>query len=88
MTAQGAYPSRPFPSTTAVSTGFATQPVADRELWACANEVLRRHVDRAPVFVPERIGALALAGDLAGVEAWKAIASKMDRILRSPESTH
>ena len=62
--------------------------LTDRELWACANEVLRQHGDHAPVFVAERVGALALAGDAAGVETWKAIASKMDQILRPPSSTH
>jgi hypothetical protein len=32
-------------------------PLSDRELWACANEVMRQHGDRAPLFVAERIGA-------------------------------
>lgn len=63
-------------------------PVAEREIWACALEVQRQHGGRAPVFVAERIGALALAGDAGGLETWKAIASKMDQIARRPESTH
>jgi hypothetical protein len=57
--------------------------ISDRELWACANQVLQQHGDRAPVFVAERIGALALAGDEAGVAAWRAIATRMDRLNRS-----
>ena len=61
--------------------------IDDRELWACALEVQPQHGERAPVFVAERIGALALAGDAAGVETWRAIASKMDQILPRPEST-
>lgn len=60
---------------------------SDRELWACTNEVVRQHGDRAPLFVAERIGALALAGDEAGVATWKAIAAKMDAMLHRPEST-
>lgn len=36
----------------------------------------------APVYVAERIGALALAGDLAGVERFRAIAAKLDELMR------
>lgn len=54
--------------------------ISDRELWACASHVLQQHGDRAPVFVAERIGALALVGDEAGVATWKAIAVRMDRL--------
>lgn len=49
----------------------------ERHLWACALAVEKQHGARAPVFVAERIGALALAGDMAGVERWKAIAARM-----------
>jgi hypothetical protein len=49
----------------------------ERELWACALLIEREHGDNAPVFIAERIGALALAGDAAGVERWKAIAEKL-----------
>ena len=48
--------------------------LSNRELWACANEVVRQHGDRAPMFVAERIGAMVLAGDVAGIDAWKAVA--------------
>jgi hypothetical protein len=57
--------------------------LSDRELWACASEVLSQHGENAPVFVAERIGALALAGDLAGVEAWKSVAVRMERLTTS-----
>lgn len=49
----------------------------DRELWACANEILRTYGSDAPRRVAERIGALALAGDMAGVAAWQAIARRL-----------
>jgi hypothetical protein len=52
----------------------------DQHLWACALEVQRQHGERAPVFVAERIGALLLAGDMAGVDRWKAIAACMDAL--------
>lgn len=60
--------------------------LSDRELWACANEVLRQHGDRAPVHVAERIGTLALAGDAAGVEAWKCIAQRLEQLNKTGPS--
>ncbi len=42
------------------------------------------HGPGAARYVAERIGALALAGDQAGVDRWKAIASKLDQLLRGP----
>jgi len=56
----------------------------EQHLWACALEVQKQHGFRAPVFVAERIGALALAGDLPGVERWKAIAACLDLLARAP----
>ena len=54
----------------------------EQHLWACALAVERQHGARAPIFVAERIGALALAlaGDAAGIERWKAIAAHMERL--------
>jgi len=54
---------------------------ADRELWACASTVLEQHGDHAPVFVAERIDALAVAGDQAGVDIWRAIAMRVDQLM-------
>ncbi|OYW84094.1 MAG: hypothetical protein B7Z20_11510 [Sphingobium sp. 32-64-5] len=56
-------------------------PLSDWELWACAQQVIKLHGDRAPVAVAERIGALAEAGDGEGVEAWKAIAERVDQLM-------
>ncbi|WP_447753182.1 DUF6961 family protein [Sphingopyxis fribergensis] len=52
----------------------------EQHLWACALAIERQHGARAPVFVAERIGALALAGDAAGVARWTAIAARMDQL--------
>lgn len=52
----------------------------DRELWACALLVERQHGDGAVAFIAERVGALAAAGDHAGVERWRAIADKLDQL--------
>jgi hypothetical protein len=53
----------------------------DRHLWACALAVEKQHGAGAPRFVAARIGALALAGDKAGVERWKAIAAKLNALV-------
>lgn len=55
----------------------------DHERWAEALAIERQHGDQAPVFVAERIGALALAGDEAGVERFRQIAARLDQ-LRAP----
>lgn len=52
----------------------------EQHVWACAVAVERQHGDRAPVFVAERIGALALAGDAAGVAMWQAIAARLQEL--------
>jgi hypothetical protein len=54
----------------------------EQHLWACVLEVERQHGEGANIFVTERIGALALAGDSAGIERWKAIASRLQAIRR------
>ncbi len=59
----------------------ASAVLSDWELWAVAREVMQQHGDRAPGHVAERIGTLALAGDLAGVDVWKAIARRMQVLM-------
>lgn len=62
--------------------------LGDRELWACALEVERQHGANAPVFIATRIGALALASDMAGVATWRAIAGRLDKLAScSPDTT-
>lgn len=54
----------------------------DQERWAEALAVERIHGANAPRYVAERIGTLALAGDQAGIDRWKEIASRLDLLLR------
>ena len=54
--------------------------LGDWELWACANHVLQAHGDKAPLHVAEQIGALALAGDEAGIRTWQAIAERIGQL--------
>ena len=56
---------------------------AEQERWAEALMFERLHGSRAPVHVAERIGALALAGDMAGVERWREIARRLDELMRA-----
>ncbi|RYD65563.1 MAG: hypothetical protein EOP58_07215 [Sphingomonadales bacterium] len=55
----------------------------DQERWAEALAVERLHGARAPVWIAERIGALALAGDTAGVARFRQIAAKLESIQRA-----
>jgi hypothetical protein len=57
----------------------------DQERWAEALKVEQIHGDSAPAYVAERIRALALEGDLDGVERWQQIAIRLDH-LRHPST--
>lgn len=54
--------------------------LGDWELWACANHVLQTHGENAPLHVAEQIGALAFAGDEAGIRTWQAIAKRITQL--------
>lgn len=50
----------------------------DQERWAEAIAIERLHGERAPVWIAERIGTLALAGDSEGVARFKQIAARLE----------
>lgn len=52
----------------------------DEELLAVALWAEQAHGTAAPVSIAERIGALALQGDAAGIELWKAVAAKFQSL--------
>jgi hypothetical protein len=52
--------------------------LTDWEIWACAQQVIKRHGVKAPLHVACQIVELATAGDLDGAQAWQAIAAKVD----------
>jgi hypothetical protein len=52
----------------------------EQELWAVALHAQRRHGENAPFYVAERIGALVSAGDVDGVNVWRAIAVLLERL--------
>lgn len=50
------------------------------EIWACAQAVERQYGEDGPRHIAERIGELALAGDVAGIATWKRIAAAFDAV--------
>ena len=58
--------------------------ISDRELWACAQQVINHHGPDVDRFIEQRMAALAQTGDDAGVQAWLAIADRVDQLRRSP----
>lgn len=54
----------------------------EQERWAEVLAIEKLHGDLAPLFVAERIGALALMGDRGGVARWRDIAARLDRLTR------
>jgi hypothetical protein len=53
----------------------------DQERWAEAATIMRQRGDNAPHWIAQRIGALALAGDTAGVERFREIARRVEQML-------
>jgi hypothetical protein len=53
----------------------------DQERLAEALLIQRIHGDDGPRWIAERIGALALAGDQAGVDRFRAIAAEYEKLL-------
>ncbi len=56
----------------------------DQILWGAVSMLMKQHGEYAPRKVAERIGSLAVEGDMAGVALWKDIACRMDMMMRSP----
>jgi len=54
--------------------------IADRELWACAQQVIDHHGPDVDSFIADRMTALATAGDEAGIRIWRLIADRVDRL--------
>ena len=57
----------------------------DQERWAEALAIERQHGAMAPVWIAERIGALTIAGDHAGVIRFREIAAKYEQLLGGKE---
>lgn len=60
------------------STRAAVTP--DQERWAEALAIERIYREGARFHIAERIGALALSGDAAGIGRWKAVARRLEEL--------
>ena len=70
---------------TATAWAANNRPMTDEEhLWGCAVAIEKLYGAGAPRHVAERIGALVLAGDLAGVARWQSIAACLLQLQRAP----
>lgn len=52
----------------------------DDERWVKALAIKRTHGVMVPAYIAERIGALAMAGDLAGVTRFREIAARYEQL--------
>lgn len=62
-----------------------TAVTVEQERWAEALAIERRFGEQAPEHIAERVTALAVAGDDAGVARWIAIADRFDQLRDRPE---
>lgn len=71
-----AMPGTSIATATVSAANNTVRPMTEEEhLWGCALAIERLHGADAPLHIAERIGALALAGDLADVTRWQSIAA-------------
>lgn len=63
-------------------------PITDWELWACANEVIRQHGDKAVDHAAVRAVELEAAGDSSGQRIWLAILYRIDQPQSQAANTH
>ena len=56
----------------------------ERDLWACASEMIRRHGREARAHAIARVSELATAGDDEGVLIWKLIAHRVAQLQKDP----
>lgn len=61
---------------------------AELERWAEALAVERQQGTNAGVYIADRVRALALAGDEAGVARWLDIATRLDQLLDAGTIEH
>jgi hypothetical protein len=62
--------------------------IDDREIWACANQVLRQYGDAAWYHASQRADELFAAGDHEGHRTWVRILRRIEALERlTPDST-
>jgi hypothetical protein len=79
-------PCRKAESTPATRAGTNFTVTPDEERWAEALAIERMFGEAAPAWIAGRIGALALAGDAAGVQRFTAIAQRLEALRTDPDT--
>lgn len=54
--------------------------ISEREIWACAQQQIKRHGGRAVEVIADRVAELACLGDAEGIATWSAIAERVDQL--------
>jgi hypothetical protein len=62
--------------------------LSEWEIWACANEMVRRHGEDAPIQAAMRSDALLEKGDLDGARTWRLISGRARELLAPPVTRH
>lgn len=62
--------------------------ITERELWALALWVEKHHGADGPRFIAEKVGELALAGEPSGVDLWREVAERFDRLGPTTGTAH
>jgi hypothetical protein len=58
--------------------------IDEREIWACANEILRQFGDAAAFHSAQRAEALLASGDLGGQRTWLRILARVNDLKAAP----
>lgn len=60
----------------------------DKELWAIALIIMEQKGRGGPVYIAEKIGEAALEGDQVGIDLWRTVAERFDKLLRRRNAGH
>ena len=55
--------------------------LTDRELWACAQQVIKMHGEDAPMEAAHRLMDLLAASDHEGVTTWEGILERIEQLI-------
>ena len=61
-------------------------PIADWEIWACANKLVELHGKDAPIHAAMRADELLFEGDLDGAATFRLIVRRAEQLLAKPDS--
>ena len=55
--------------------------ISEWEIWACAQQQIKRHGEGAIKVIAKRVAELALLGDAEGATTWRAVAERVDHLM-------